>query len=139
MSEAEPKLSAVEGIKSESNFLRGRIAEELVDGNPNLGKDTIQLIKFHGSYEQDDRDRRKEAKANKAPGGKYYSYMIRIAMPGGVIDSPHATGQPHPLRRVHRYCRIEDDRLGNDCRVHVALLQLQSRIGDTRTCIEFAC
>lgn len=93
MSEAEVKLSAVEGIKSESNYLRGKIAEELVDGNPNLGKDTIQLIKFHGSYEQDDRDRRKEAKAEKVPGGKYYSYMIRIAMPGGLIDSPQLLSQ----------------------------------------------
>jgi sulfite reductase (ferredoxin) len=93
MSEEATTLSAVEGIKTESNYLRGRIAEELVDGNPHLGKDTIQLIKFHGSYEQDDRDRRSEAKKNKVPGGKYYSYMIRIAMPGGRINSEQMIAQ----------------------------------------------
>ncbi len=93
MSEEATQLSAVEGIKTESNYLRGRIAEELVDGNPHLGKDTIQLIKFHGSYEQDDRDRRAEAKKCKVLGGKYYSYMIRIAMPGGQISSDQLLAQ----------------------------------------------
>lgn len=93
MSEEAPKLSAVEGIKSESNYLRGRIAEELVDGAPNLGKDTIQLIKFHGSYEQDDRDRRAEAKKQGVPGGRFYSYMVRIAMPGGRISSSQMLAQ----------------------------------------------
>ncbi|MCA9240028.1 MAG: NADPH-dependent assimilatory sulfite reductase hemoprotein subunit, partial [Planctomycetales bacterium] len=93
MSEETQQLSAVEGIKSGSNYLRGNIAAELVDGNPNLGKDTIQLIKFHGSYEQDDRDRRAEAKQNKVPGGKYYSYMVRIAMPGGRISSEQLLAQ----------------------------------------------
>ncbi|MGI9455086.1 MAG: NADPH-dependent assimilatory sulfite reductase hemoprotein subunit [Aeoliella sp.] len=81
------KLSAVEGFKRDSNFLRGNIAEELVDGKPNFGKASIQLLKTHGTYEQDDRDRRKEAKAEGVPGGKYYSFMVRTAIPGGKLTS----------------------------------------------------
>ncbi|MEM9186659.1 MAG: NADPH-dependent assimilatory sulfite reductase hemoprotein subunit [Planctomycetota bacterium] len=87
------KLSAVEGIKTSSNYLRGDIAEELVNGEPNLSKDSIQLIKHHGSYEQDDRDRRKEAKANGVPGGRYYSYMVRSAIPGGRLTSAQLLAQ----------------------------------------------
>ena len=40
------------------NYLRGTIAEELVDGNDFVGKDSIQLLKHHGTYQQDDRERR---------------------------------------------------------------------------------
>src|SRR5690606_7609975 len=52
----EPKLSATEGVKSGSNFLRGNIAAELNDGNPNFPGDTLTLLKHHGTYEQDNRD-----------------------------------------------------------------------------------
>jgi len=81
------KLSANEAMKTESNYLRGDIAKELVDGNPNFGKVSNQLLKHHGTYEQDNRDLRKQAKADKAPGGKYFSFMVRTAMPGGRISS----------------------------------------------------
>ncbi|MEN1680830.1 MAG: NADPH-dependent assimilatory sulfite reductase hemoprotein subunit [Planctomycetota bacterium] len=85
---SEPaKLSAVEAIKTDSNFLRGDIAEQLANDQPNFSKDGIQLLKHHGTYEQDDRDRRKEAKASGAPGGRYYSYMVRSAIPGGKLTS----------------------------------------------------
>ena len=94
MSDEQPvKLSPVEGFKSESNFLRGDIAAELASDAPSLSKGGIQLIKHHGSYEQDDRDRRAEAKANKVPGGKYYSYMVRLAIPGGRITSEQMLAQ----------------------------------------------
>lgn len=87
MSDAATKPSAVEGIKTESNYLRGDLAQETVDGTPQYGKDSIQLLKHHGTYQQDDRDRRAEAKANKAPGGKYFSFMVRSAIPGGRLTS----------------------------------------------------
>ena len=87
------KLSAVEGIKTASNFLRGDLAQELTNGEPNLSKDSIQLIKHHGSYEQDDRDRRAEAKKAGAPGGRYYSYMVRAAIPGGRLTSAQLIAQ----------------------------------------------
>ena len=54
----ETKLSPVEGFKLEGNFLRGDIAAELRDGNDHFGKSSIQLLKHHGTYQQDDRDAR---------------------------------------------------------------------------------
>ncbi len=52
---ADAKLSPVEGFKTESNFLRGPIIEELNDANDFFGKSSIQLLKNHGTYQQDDR------------------------------------------------------------------------------------
>jgi sulfite reductase (ferredoxin) len=77
--ETTEKLSPVEHIKEESNFLRGNIAQELVDGTDHFGKESIQLLKHHGMYQQDNRDDRK--------GGKTFSFMVRTAIPGGVLSS----------------------------------------------------
>ena len=81
----EIKLSAVEKIKQASNFLAGSIPEEIAADVDHFNADNIQLLKFHGSYQQDDRDRRTEAK--KAGVGKYYSMMLRLRIPGGRISS----------------------------------------------------
>ena len=79
----EKKLSANEGIKANSNYLRGTIAEGLADQSTgSLSDDDQQLIKFHGSYQQDDRDLRSERRKHKLE--KAYSFMIRIRVPGGV-------------------------------------------------------
>ena len=51
--EKAEKLSPVEGVKLNSNYLRGTIGEELVDGNDHFGKDSINLLKHHGTYQQD--------------------------------------------------------------------------------------
>jgi len=53
---ADAKLSAVEGLKTASHGLRGEVAEELAAGGIQVSEDTYQLLKFHGSYEQFDRD-----------------------------------------------------------------------------------
>jgi len=80
------KLSPVEGFKSESNFLRGAIGEELVDANDFFGKESVQLLKNHGMYQQDDRDVRAESRvAGKA--GKAFSFMVRTKIPGGRLTS----------------------------------------------------
>jgi len=79
----EPKLHPNEGIKTRSNYLRGTIAEGLADlSTGQLSADDQQLIKFHGSYQQDDRDIRGERRAKKLE--KAFSFMIRIRVPGGV-------------------------------------------------------
>jgi len=52
------KPTAVEVAKTASNFLRGDIAKELVDGAAGFGKGSIQLLKNHGTYQQDDREAR---------------------------------------------------------------------------------
>jgi len=76
----EEKLSAVEVFKQESNHLLGPIPEELVDENEFFGKASIQLLKHHGTYQQDNRDDRKKS-------GKSYSFMVRTAIPGGKLTS----------------------------------------------------
>lgn len=78
------KLSANEGIKTRSRGLRGTLAEGLQNQlTGQLSADDQQLIKFHGSYQQDDRDRREEREAKKLEPA--YSYMIRLRLPGGDI------------------------------------------------------
>ncbi|KIO27258.1 hypothetical protein M407DRAFT_233226 [Tulasnella calospora MUT 4182] len=83
--EAEPEPITNENIKIASNYLRGTIAEGLKDTSTGaLAASDGQLTKFHGIYEQDDRDIRDERKdAGLEPA---YSFMIRVRMPGGVCD-----------------------------------------------------
>src|SRR5882757_5031583 len=85
---APEKVSAVEVAKINSHYLRGSIPEELVDGNDFVGKDSIQLLKNHGTYQQDDRERRAEARTSDGSAkAKFYSFMVRTAIPGGRITS----------------------------------------------------
>ena len=69
--DSQVKLSKNEGIKNESNFLRGTIQESLADETTgSIPASDAQLTKFHGTYLQDDRDKRKELlkeKKEKAP------------------------------------------------------------------------
>ena len=82
----ELKLAKNEHIKDESNFLRGTISEGLLDDSTGaLAKDDTQLTKFHGIYQQDDRDVRKERR--KAKLEPAYSFMTRVRLPGGVCTS----------------------------------------------------
>ncbi|MFO0212936.1 MAG: sulfite reductase, ferredoxin dependent, partial [Pseudanabaena sp.] len=61
------KVSKVEVLKQKSNFLRGPIDVELNDGNPFFSQDGLQILKFHGSYQQKDRDLEKaKAKGEEA-------------------------------------------------------------------------
>jgi sulfite reductase (NADPH) hemoprotein beta-component len=75
--------SANEGIKDASNYLRGTILDGLANAaTGSLSKDDQQLTKFHGIYQQDDRDIRKERRQKKLEPA--YSFMIRVRVPGGV-------------------------------------------------------
>ena len=85
MSTDTPKLSPVESIKEESRFLKGTISEEIADSTDHFNASNIQLLKFHGTYQQDDRDLRTERK--KAGLGKAFSMMVRLRIPGGRITS----------------------------------------------------
>ena len=78
--------SDVERIKVESKYLRGTITPSLK--NPVTGSvadDDLMLIKFHGIYQQDDRDLRNERRKQKLE--PLYSFMIRARVPGGVATS----------------------------------------------------
>src|SRR3954463_16116357 len=84
--ETAPKLSPVEGHKSEGRYLRGTLPEEFADPAVEHLSDTNKsLIKFHGSYQQEDRDARKNR--SKAGVGKAYMFMIRLKLPGGKLSS----------------------------------------------------
>ncbi|GAA5119946.1 NADPH-dependent assimilatory sulfite reductase hemoprotein subunit [Luteolibacter yonseiensis] len=84
---SEKKLSANEYIKIDSNYLRGTIAEGLADlSTGSMVEDDQQLLKFHGTYQQDDRDIRAGRRKHKLE--KAFSFMIRIRVPGGVA-TPH--------------------------------------------------
>jgi sulfite reductase (ferredoxin) len=87
------KLSPVEGIKTTSSFLRGKVAEELVDESDHFGKESIQLLKFHGTYEQDDRDFRMKARQEGKKSAKRYIYMVRSKIPGGRLTAQQLMAQ----------------------------------------------
>ncbi|WP_118972426.1 NADPH-dependent assimilatory sulfite reductase hemoprotein subunit [Taibaiella koreensis] len=78
------KLSSTERIKTDSKGLRGTLKESLLDEHTGaLREDDQVLIKFHGMYQQDNRDRREERAAKKLD--RLYSYMIRLRLPGGFL------------------------------------------------------
>lgn len=80
---SEQKLSANEHIKTDSDYLRGTIREGLgTEVTGAFSDDDQQLIKFHGFYQQDDRDLRNERKEQKLE--PLYSFMLRARVPGGV-------------------------------------------------------
>ncbi|GAO43875.1 assimilatory sulfite reductase (NADPH) hemoprotein subunit [Flavihumibacter petaseus] len=83
LNQDKSKLSEVEHIKEKSKYLEGTIQDSLKDEvTGNLYAQDQQLIKFHGSYVQSDRELDKERKAQKLE--PLYSFMIRVRVPGGV-------------------------------------------------------
>lgn len=78
------KLSDNERLKGESERLRGTITDDLA--NPLTGGfegDNFQLIRFHGMYQQDDRDIRAQRAAQKLE--PLHTVMLRVRLPGGII------------------------------------------------------
>jgi sulfite reductase (NADPH) hemoprotein beta-component len=77
-SETPPKLSRNEGLKANNPVLSGTISQTLADASlERFSEDDYEFLKFHGIYQQDDRDKRKT--------GKQYIYMVRGRLPGGVL------------------------------------------------------
>jgi sulfite reductase (NADPH) hemoprotein beta-component len=76
--------SSTERIKKASDALRGTIEQSLENEiSGAISEDDTALIKFHGMYQQDDRDRRDERAAKKLD--RLYSFMIRLRLPGGFL------------------------------------------------------
>jgi sulfite reductase (ferredoxin) len=73
------KRSKNEELKERSNYLREPVATELLQDTTRFTEDAIQILKFHGSYQQDNRDNR--AKGQE----KDYQFMLRTRSPGGFI------------------------------------------------------
>jgi sulfite reductase (ferredoxin) len=77
--------SKVELAKRRSRHLRGTIAETLASDRTHFGHDDLQLLKFHGTYQQDDRDARRDLEA--AGLEKAYAFMVRVAVPAGALTA----------------------------------------------------
>src|SRR4051812_29618245 len=82
---AVPKRSAVEPLKESSQYLRGTLGEEIAQDTEHFNDQNKQLLKFHGSYQQDDRDARKDRRKEGA--GKSFIFMVRCKIPGGRVTS----------------------------------------------------
>jgi sulfite reductase (ferredoxin) len=94
------ELSPVERLKAASGHLRGHLADEVEDSGPSFTADSTQILKFHGIYQQDDRDVRTERR--KRGLGVDHICMVRVSIPGGVLTST-------------QYLALDDlaDRVGN--------------------------
>jgi sulfite reductase (ferredoxin) len=79
------KRSAVEVVKENSRGLRGTLAAELGQDTDHFGEADKQLLKFHGSYQQEDRDARKTRRKDGL--GKHYMFMVRCKIPGGRLTA----------------------------------------------------
>src|SRR2546430_13964999 len=78
-STSAPKVTHNELIKESIPTLAGTISATLADsGADRFAEDDAQFLKFHGIYQQDDRDKRKS--------GKQYILMVRTKFPGGVLS-----------------------------------------------------
>lgn len=79
-SQTGSKLSRNEGLKERHPLLEGTIAQALADPTTDhFSEDDYEFLKFHGVYQQDDRDKRKQ--------GKHYQLMVRTRFPGGALNA----------------------------------------------------
>lgn len=74
------KLSKLEGVKTASRYLRGTIQDQLATADSSIDGDDAQLLKFHGTYQQDNRD-------NRGGGSKEFIFMVRSRIPGGRVTA----------------------------------------------------
>ncbi len=81
----EKPESKVEVAKRQGRHLRGTIAETLASDATHFGHDDTALLKFHGTYQQDDRDQRRTLEG--AGLEKAYSFMVRVAIPAGAVTA----------------------------------------------------
>ena len=81
----DAKESKVEAAKRNSRYLRGNVEEALKEDTSHFAADDTQALKFHGIYQQDDRDVRQDRR--KAGLEEAYSFMVRCAIPAGVVTA----------------------------------------------------
>jgi hypothetical protein len=75
------KRSKVEIIKEKSDYLRHPLMQELVNDETFISEEAVQLMKFHGSYQQDHREQRTFGQ------GKAYMFMMRTRQPAGAVTN----------------------------------------------------
>jgi sulfite reductase (ferredoxin) len=74
-------LSKLEQLKASSGYLRDPLLSELGNDRPNFTENAVQILKFHGSYQQDDRDNRQKGR------DKDWQMMLRLRNPGGRVPA----------------------------------------------------
>ena len=79
-------LSPVENVKELSRGLRGNLAAELTQRTTHVSDESAQLLKFHGTYQQEDRDQRRAQRGTDAEPA--HQFMVRCKIPGGVLSGP---------------------------------------------------
>ncbi|HEY4441784.1 MAG TPA: NADPH-dependent assimilatory sulfite reductase hemoprotein subunit [Candidatus Elarobacter sp.] len=75
----------VEQVKAESRGLRGAIEAEIAEPTTRFSEESVTLLKFHGTYQQEDRDQRKAARENG--GDKPWQFMVRVKATGGRVPA----------------------------------------------------
>ena len=138
---AAPKPSKVEAIKIASQFLKVQVASELDNGIAHFTEEAATVLKFHGSYQQDDRDHRTQLK--KEGKEKEYRLMVRVRIPGGkataaqylAIDELARTVGNDTLRITTRqefqlYGVLKSDLKSTMRRINETLLSTLAACGD---------
>jgi len=92
-----PKPSKIEAVKIASEYLKTFVANEVNNGLDHFSEDAATILKFHGSYQQDDRDLRTQLKREKKD--KAYQFMVRVRIVGGKL-SAHQFLACHELART---------------------------------------
>ena len=93
--ETPPKPTRNEGLKSNDPLLAGTIRQTLADpAKDRFSEDDYEFLKFHGIYQQDDRDKRKA--------GKQYIFMVRGRLPGGSSSPIGLSGVRSALRAIRQ-------------------------------------
>jgi sulfite reductase (ferredoxin) len=88
------KPSKLEGIKIASTYLRGPLDDEIRDtATTHITEEASSVLKFHGSYQQDDRDLRLQRKREGAE--KAFGFMVRTRVPGGKITAEQYLAQDY--------------------------------------------
>ncbi|CAN5860644.1 NADPH-dependent assimilatory sulfite reductase hemoprotein subunit [soil metagenome] len=81
----DPKPSKAEGLKIASDYLRLPLLEEVERAGASVSDEAMQVLKFHGSYQQDDRDVRTQRRREKQEVA--YQFMVRLRLPGGKLSA----------------------------------------------------
>jgi sulfite reductase (ferredoxin) len=92
------KPSKVEAIKLASEYLKTYVADEVANGASHFSEDAATVLKFHGSYQQDDRDVRTQHK--KEGKEKAYQFMVRVRIVGGRLTADQYLACDHLARTI---------------------------------------
>ena len=95
---ATPKPSKVEAIKLASEYLKTFVADELNNGSTHFTEDAATVLKFHGSYQQDDRDVRKQLKREGKE--QAHQFMVRVRIVGGKLNAAQFLACDHLAQTI---------------------------------------